>query len=203
MNFLAHLFLAPQTKESHIGSLLADFIRIGNGHLCDHFSSGIANAVILHRKIDVFTDSHPDVGAAVHLLFNKYRHYSRIVVDIYFDHFLTVNWSRFNVIPVNEFIDSVHQSFTTLPSDLPENFCLFTKRLKNFEILAAYGPIEDLKEVFNRTEMRIKSKPGIDKAWVDLLENYGEFNRLFNSFFPQIMKCFYIANDKFQMWSGL
>jgi acyl carrier protein phosphodiesterase len=188
MNFLAHLFLAPQTKESHIGSLLADFIRIGNGHLHNHFSHGIANAVIMHRKIDVFTDSHPDVGAAVHLLFDKYRHYSRIVVDIYFDHFLTINWSRFSTTPMNEFIDSVHQSFTSLPSDLPEKFCSFTKRMITFEILAAYGPIEDLKEVFNRTEMRIKSKPGIDKAWVDLLDYYVEFERLFNSFFPQLIE---------------
>jgi acyl carrier protein phosphodiesterase len=188
MNFLAHLFLAPQTKESHIGSLLADFIRIGNDNLHHHFSPEITNAVIMHRKIDVFTDSHPDVGTAVHLLFDKYRHYSRIVVDIYFDHFLTINWQRFSTTPMNEFIDSVHQSFTTLPSGLPEKFCLFTERLKTYEILAAYGPIEDLKEVFNRTEMRIKSKPGINHAWVDMLDNYAEFDRLFNSFFPHVIE---------------
>jgi acyl carrier protein phosphodiesterase len=194
MNFLAHLFLTPQTKESHIGSLLADFTRIGNGHLHNHFSPGIAKAVIMHRKIDVFTDSHPDVGAAVNLLFNKYRHYSRIVVDIYFDHFLTINWSRFSTTPMDEFIDSVHQSFATLPSDLPEKFCLFTRRLRTFEILAAYGPIEDLKEVFNRTEMRIKSKPGIDKAWVEMLDNYVEFDRLFKSFFPQLLEYLDVAN---------
>jgi acyl carrier protein phosphodiesterase len=187
MNFLAHLFLAPQTKESHIGSLLADFTRIGNGNLQDHFSYGITNAVIMHRKIDIFTDSHPDVGAAVHLLFGKYRHYSRIVVDIYFDHFLTINWSQFSNVAMNVFIESVYQSFVKLPSNLPEKFCLFTKRLSTFEILSAYGSIEDLKEVFNRTEMRIKSKPGIDNAWVDLIANYSEFDRLFNSFFPAVM----------------
>jgi acyl carrier protein phosphodiesterase len=190
MNFLAHLFLAPQTKESHIGSLLADFSRIGNNQLHYHFSPGITDAVILHRKIDVFTDAHPDVAAAVHLLFSKYRHYSRIAVDIYFDHFLSKNWSRFSSIPFGKFIDSVHQSFSIMPSGLPENFCLFTKRLRTFEILEAYGSIEDLKEVFSRTEMRIKSKPGIDRAWVEMVANYSEFNRLFNSFFPQIIDTF-------------
>ena len=141
----------------------------------------------MHRKIDIFTDSHPDTSAAVHLLFKKYRHYSRIAVDIIFDHFLTKNWCKFSNVPIEIFIESVHSSFVSMPSGLPDNFYLFTQRLRTYEILSAYGTIVDLKEVFKRIEMRIKGKSGIDKAWEDLIINYDEFNRLFLSFFPQLI----------------
>ncbi len=38
--------------------------------------------------------------------------------------------------------------------------------------------------------MRIKSKPGIDKSWEDLVSNYDEFEKLFLSFSPQDINYF-------------
>lgn len=48
MNFLAHVFLARQDDEAMLGALLGDFV-------------GSAD---LHRKIDSYTDRHPEVVAA-------------------------------------------------------------------------------------------------------------------------------------------
>lgn len=187
MNYLAHLFLSSQTTESHIGSLLADFIHIGNNQLSKFYSTGIVNAIIDHRKVDVFTDTHADTSSAVHLIFSKYRHYSRILIDIFFDHFLTIHWDKYADIQIKEFVNSVYLSFTSLPSGLPEKFYIFSERMRAHNILLAYGKIEDLKEVLKRTESKIKNKPGIDTAWEDLICYYDKFDQLFQSFFPQVI----------------
>ena len=62
MNFLAHLQLAAHTRSSLTGNLLGDFIKGPlPTTLAPHFDEGIW----LHRKIDAFTDSHPEHKGAV------------------------------------------------------------------------------------------------------------------------------------------
>ena len=55
MNYLAHLYLAEDTPESIIGNLLGDFVK---GSAINDYSEGIKAGIKLHRKIDLFTDSH-------------------------------------------------------------------------------------------------------------------------------------------------
>ncbi|MGZ7081297.1 MAG: ACP phosphodiesterase, partial [Thermoanaerobaculia bacterium] len=58
MNYLAHLFLAGDSAESMIGNLAGDFVK---GVLHDRFPPAITAGIVMHRKIDAFTDSHPQV----------------------------------------------------------------------------------------------------------------------------------------------
>lgn len=51
MNYLAHLYLAPDDDESLLGNLMGDFVK---GPLDGRFSPGIAAGIRLHRHIDSF-----------------------------------------------------------------------------------------------------------------------------------------------------
>ena len=56
MNYLAHLYLAEQTSEGLLGSLLGDFVK---GRLESRFPEAVRRGIVLHRAIDTFTDAHP------------------------------------------------------------------------------------------------------------------------------------------------
>ena len=56
MNFLAHLYLSGDDEEQIVGNFIADHVK---GKAIESYSDGIRAGIMLHREIDVFTDSHP------------------------------------------------------------------------------------------------------------------------------------------------
>jgi len=193
MNFLAHLLLGGQDQSQIIGSLLADFTRVPTKKLHDRFGSEIAESIFLHRKIDCFTDSHPETSAACHLLFPTYRHYSRVIIDIAFDHYLSVNWNRYADIKLDTFIDNVYYILSSLPSIVPENFSYFANRMVQNDILRCYSDFENLKSILIRVESYAKYGKGISDAWKELKIYYDEIEASFLKFFPSLLQ--YISRE--------
>jgi acyl carrier protein phosphodiesterase len=85
VNHLAHALLAGPNDDVLLGSLLGDFWR---GAPDPGWPEGVRAGVVLHRKIDVYTDSHPLVAAARSHFGTPWRRYAGILIDIYFDHVL-------------------------------------------------------------------------------------------------------------------
>ncbi len=97
MNFLAHIYLSGNDTDLIIGNFIADGIK---GKKYKKFSPGIQKGILLHREIDTFTDAHPIVRQSTKRLHKNYGHYSGIIVDILYDHFLAKNWSRYSDVPL-------------------------------------------------------------------------------------------------------
>ncbi|MEX0290603.1 MAG: DUF479 domain-containing protein, partial [Flavobacteriaceae bacterium] len=93
MNFLAHIYLSFGDDEITIGNFIADSIR---GKKYKHLPERVQKGVILHRAIDTFTDAHPTVRQSSKRLHENYSHYSRVIVDIFYDHFLAKNWKNYS-----------------------------------------------------------------------------------------------------------
>lgn len=55
MNYFAHLYLADNSPGSQIGSLLGDFVK---GTLDNAYDEEITRGILIHRRIDSFSDSH-------------------------------------------------------------------------------------------------------------------------------------------------
>ena len=106
MNYLSHLFLAEDTEESKIGNLLGDFVK---GRLNDDFSPEIINGIKTHRKIDLFTDSHETVRQTKKLISPERRKYSGVLIDIFFDHFLTLQWQIYSDKDFDLFIEDTYK----------------------------------------------------------------------------------------------
>src|SRR2546425_4296517 len=104
VNYLAHLFLAHDSAESLIGNLAGDFVK---GALRDQFTPGIREGIRQHRRIDAFTDTHPSVAAFRRVLIPEHGHYSRVISDVFFDHFLATNWSRYSSESLQSFVERV------------------------------------------------------------------------------------------------
>jgi len=105
MNFLAHIYLSGDNKDITIGNFIADGIR-GNDY--KKLPKDIQTGILLHRRIDTFTDAHKIVRQSTKRLHKNYSHYSGVIVDILYDHFLAKNWKKYSDIPLATYVDDFY-----------------------------------------------------------------------------------------------
>ncbi len=185
MNFLAHLYLAPQKEEIILGNFIADAVK---GKVFDTYSEGIQKGILFHREIDKFTDAHPIFKSSSERLYPKYKRYSGVIVDIYYDHFLAKNWDEYHTKDLKDFVAEAYQLLINNFKLLPPR----SKRLLPFMItqnwLANYGNLKDLKRVFKGMSRRTTNNSRMEESIDDLKEHYLAFEQDFQQFFPDIVK---------------
>lgn len=185
MNFLAHIFLSGQNEDLIIGNFIADSVK-GKKYL--NFPSGIQKGIILHRSIDYFTDTHPVVRQSTSRLFKNYSHYSAVIVDIYYDHFLASNWSNYSETPLEIYIADFYLLLEKNFSILPEPIQRFFPVMVEENWLLSYASIEGIQKILYQMNIRTRGKSKMDKAVKDLQDNYKDFEGDFNTFFPDLQK---------------
>lgn len=184
MNFLAHIYLSGNDEDIIIGNFIADGIK-GKRYL--KFPPGIAKGILLHREIDTFTDSNPTVHLSTAKLHKNYGHYSGVIVDILYDHFLAKNWHKYHPQPLDEFV----QDFYAL---LRKNFDRLTPRIQKMmpflisqNWLLSYATVEGIGKILAQMNVRTKGAGQMDQAVNELQEHYGEFEAEFTSFFDELI----------------
>ena len=185
MNFLAHIYLSGDNELVTLGNFIADDIK---GSKYKRFPIDIQKGIILHRAIDTFTDSHPIVKQSTKRLHHKYSHYSGVIVDILYDHFLARNWSRYCDQPLADYVAEFY-------SFLQHNFDLLTPRIQNMtpymikdNWLLSYAELEGIRTVLYNMNRRTKNRSGMDRAVDDLKMFYTEFETEFTLFFDELKK---------------
>ncbi len=184
MNFLAHIYLSFGDPEITVGNFIADSIR---GNKFKHLPPRVQKGIELHRQIDTYTDSHPIPKISSKRLHGNYSHYSRVIVDIFYDHFLAKNWSVYSDIPldmfVNNFYDLLEDNYPVLPDGV--------KRMMPYMItdnwIYNYSKMEGIAKVLNGMNRRTQNKSKMNFAIVDLEENYADFEKEFTRFFEELI----------------
>ena len=93
MNYLAHFHLSNNNESLIIGNYIADDVK-GKAYL--NYSSEIQQGILLHRKIDDFTDNHPVVENSKHLIRHNQNKFTPVVMDVFYDYFLANNWDTYS-----------------------------------------------------------------------------------------------------------
>lgn len=183
MNFLAHIYLSFGDNEITIGNFIADSIR---GNKFKHLPMRVQQGIILHRHIDSFTDAHPTVRKSTKRLHKNYGHYSGIIVDIFYDHYLAKNWSAYSNTPLDVFVDD----FYDLLEDHYEILPVGVQRMMPYMIsdnwIFNYSKMEGIGKVLNGMNRRTKNKSKMNFAILDLEEHYDKFEKEFTSFFEEL-----------------
>ena len=183
MNFLAHIFLSNNNDSITIGNFLPDGIR---GKHYKKYPIDIQKGILLHRQIDTFTDAHPTVRKSTKRLHENYSHYSGVIVDILYDHFLAKNWTQYSNIPLPEYIESFYglleDNFETLPVRIQK----MMPHMIADNWLLSYAKIEGIQNVLNGMNRRTQNKSGMHTATLELKEFYTEFEEEFTSFFEEL-----------------
>ncbi len=185
MNFLAHLYLSPEDEHITLGNFIADAVK---GKDFDKYNDKIKEGILLHRAIDKYTDQHPVFRRSSQRLNGKYKKYSVVIIDIYYDHFLARNWEDYSKTDLVDFVSRAYKILT-------KNYFLLPKKIKRilpFMIaqnwLVGYANFVDLQRVFNGMARRTAFDSGMENAISDLKNNYTIFENDFREFFPELIE---------------
>src|ERR1700722_4398439 len=116
MNWLAHLLLSGPSSAARIGGILPDFAKPPElKSLAPEFQQGIR----LHYQIDAFTDTHDIFKRSVRRIAPTARRFGGVIVDVFYDHFLSVSWKSYSEQSLEDFVEDVYVSFEVHRNDIP------------------------------------------------------------------------------------
>ncbi|MDT0644265.1 acyl carrier protein phosphodiesterase [Zunongwangia sp. F363] len=184
MNFLAHIYLSGNNEQVKIGNFIADSVK-GNSYLS--YPGLVQKGIILHRAIDFYTDTHPVVKKSTHRLFKKYSHYSTVIVDILYDHFLAANWEVYSDIPLDIYVDAFYGLLNKNLDLLPEKVQAFLPFMIRDNWLLNYSSIEGIEKILYQMNVRTKGKSNMQQAVKELQEYYSDFGKEFKLFFKDLI----------------
>ncbi|MEO9893837.1 acyl carrier protein phosphodiesterase [Aurantibacter sp.] len=183
MNFLAHIYLSFGDDEISIGNFIADSIR---GNKYKHLPERIQKGIMLHRKIDSYTDSHVIPKISSKRLHKNYSHYSMVIVDIFYDHFLAKNWVKYSDEPLEVFVDRFYDLLEDNFEILPHGVQHMMPYMITDNWLYNYSKMEGIGRVLNGVNRRTKNKSKMNFAILDLEEHYEDFEKEFTDFFEEL-----------------
>ena len=163
---------------------MGDFIK---GSQLDEFPEKIRKGILLHRKIDTFTDSHPVVMQSKIRLRPKYRHYAPVIVDMYYDHFLARDWSNYSSQGLKDFTTAFYKMAWDNAALLPSRVLNLLKHMSSTDWLFHYKEIEGLSRALTGMARRTSFDSGMENATQDLVKDYDLYLEEFNQFFPELI----------------
>lgn len=183
MNFLAHIYLSGDNKNIAIGNFIADSIR---GSKYKSLPLEFQKGILLHRAIDFYTDAHPIFRKSTKRLHKHYSHYSGVIIDIFYDHFLAKNWNSYSNVELEPYAIYFYKSLEDHYQILPQKVKNLMPYLIADNWLYSYRSIEGIQHVLNGMNKRTKYKSNMNMATKQLLDYYSEFESEFTEFFEDV-----------------
>jgi acyl carrier protein phosphodiesterase len=190
MNFLAHISLSGDNPKIMVGNFIGDFVKGRN--MLEQFEPEIARGIALHRAIDEFTDNHPIVTISKNRLRPTYRHYSAVIVDMFYDHLLAKNWERYYKEFLPDFAERSYRILEGFHTILPEGVKYMLPYMTKGNWLVNYARLEGIERALSGMARRSKYESKMELAVEDLKKNYDEFTQEFSIFYPELQK---FSND--------
>ncbi|MBL0104451.1 MAG: DUF479 domain-containing protein [Bacteroidetes bacterium] len=184
MNFLAHIYLSGSDKELMIGNFIADFVK---GKQKDSYPDGIRKGIELHRAIDDFTDHHPMTGESKARLRPLYRKYSGVIVDLYYDHFLAANFTRYSDLTLVEYSAQTYRYISEYESILPDGVKFFLPYMVEKNWLLNYATVAGIGRALSGLSTRVSFENKMNESVRELEQYYELFENEFTRFFPELV----------------
>jgi acyl carrier protein phosphodiesterase len=185
VNYLAHLFLADPTPESMLGNVLADFVK-GKAHLA--LPPAVQEGVLLHRQVDKFTDNHPVTHRSIGRVRERWGWFSGILIDVFYDHFLALDWERYSSQPLRAFIDNAYGVLLAHQPLMPEHMQELVQRMVRDDRLMSYTGFDGIAVTLKRISRLIRRREvHLELAIEDLQRHHDALRADFHDFFPELV----------------
>lgn len=162
---------------------MGDFVK---GNQYQNYEPDVAKGVLLHREIDRFTDSHEVVNQSKKRLSDKYRHYSGVIVDMFYDHFLAKNFNEFHSEDLRIFSESHFKRLVAFQDQMPVRAQHMLPYMVSNNWLMAYAELKGIHRALSGLSRRTKFDSKMDESIQDLTRHYSLFEEEFRLFFPDI-----------------
>jgi acyl carrier protein phosphodiesterase len=185
MNFLAHAFLARDSIDLLLGSLMGDFVK---GPLTDRYAPAITRGLVLHRGVDTYTDAHVLVARSRARISPPRRRYAGIMVDLFYDHFLARHWDDYATVPLPEFTASVYSTLLERRDLLPERLQNIASNMARTDWLGSYRDTTNVGIALDRIGTRLTRGNALLDSVEELVANYDGLEEDFRAFFPEVVR---------------
>lgn len=184
MNYLAHFYLSgTENKALTLGNFLGDFVK---GKKYMEYPPNIRKGILFHRAVDSYTDDHPLVLQSKKRLFARYRHYSAVLVDLYYDHLLAANFPDFSQQPLPDFARDIYALLSVQKQWLPEKARFMLPYMTRDNWLVNYASLQGIGRACTGIAHRTKFASGLERGPQDLQLHYNAFEEEFRLFFTDI-----------------
>ena len=187
MNYLAHLYLCDGTPEALLGSILGDFRK---GLDLATLPPATVAAIHQHQAIDCFTDRHPLVRAAKQHLAPERRRYAGILLDVFYDYYLSQHWSSYSNRPLQQFIRDFYDILLNHQPLLPDRLRQAVPAMITQDWLGSYGTVPGVALTLTRISRRLKRANSIADGILDLQTQGAALEDSFHRFFPILVQSF-------------
>lgn len=184
MNFLAHIYLSEKDEGLTIGNFIADSIK---GRKYTSYPESIQRGILLHRAIDSFTDTHPIVRQSTKRLHKHHGHYSGVIVDMFYDHFLAKNWDQYCKESLESYVDAFYEMIKSNYELLPSRIQRMIPHMVSNNWLVTYRSMDGIANILWQMNQRTKGKAHMDTAILDLEKHYEAFEEEFTAFFKELI----------------
>lgn len=184
MNFLAHAYLSFGNPGYLTGNFLGDFVR--NKDLVD-LPAEVAQGVMLHRQIDVYTDSHPLILDGNRRLYPGHGKYAGVLMDIYCDYFLSLSWKKFSDCSMRVYINKAYNVYKEYAGYMPRNIQSRMESMVEADWLWQYQYYHGLEKTFFHLKRRVSKPEWIEGAMLSLRKEETLLQGLFDEFFPDLV----------------
>lgn len=183
MNYLAHIYLSGNNDFIKIGNFMADTIR---GNQYENYPLLIQKGIILHRAIDTFTDAHPVFRQSTKRLHANYHHYSGVIIDIFYDHFLAKNWNLYSDENLEDYVRNFYNSLLDNRAILSTKAQEMLPYMIEHNWLVSYKSLDGIERILTQMDKRIKNDSKMQLSVVELKVFYAAFEMEFTQFFEEL-----------------
>lgn len=184
MNFLGHLYLTRSADAAlQAGNFVADSVK---GDPYRRLPTRMADGVMLHRAIDTYTDSHPEVERMVAMLHTQVGRVAPVAVDMVMDHILSRDWQQWHPSPISSFAAERYALLSEFEPHFPERVRLFFGHMVQHDWLSAYGREEGLRRSLQGVGQRLSFPSDLALAADCYLDHSTEMDACFGQFISDV-----------------
>lgn len=176
-----------------LGNFIADHVK-GSDVL--KYSLITRKGITMHRAIDTYTDQHPVVKQSISRLRADFHKYAGVVVDMYYDHYLSANWDDYCQTDLQTFTETRYTILNTFQPVLPMRSARLLYYMEKQNWLLSYGNLDGMQQAFNGMSRRTTFVSNMEHAIVNLEAGYTEFGNEFKQFFPDLQL---FVKDNFEL----
>lgn len=182
MNYLAHFHLSHGDDALILGALLGDFVK---GPLKGERDKRVEQGILLHRKIDAFTDSHLALRATHQLFDSRYRRFAGIMTDVVFDYFLNRHWQQFHHQSLEQFCQQIYHLLSA-SDQLTPAAQKQANNLSHYSVLENYQHWQTVEAALESIGRRIKGDNPLASASEEMQKHYAQLEKQFLEFYPEL-----------------
>ena len=187
MNYLGHAFLSFGDGDILTGNMIGDHVK---GKLAlDQYPEGIKKGLMLHRKIDGYTDTHPGTQRAKLLFREDYGLYAGAIMDTLFDHYRAGDPKFFkSQEALLAFTATVYAQLEERKAFFPAGFAAYFPHMQEHNWLYNYRSLKGMERSLNGLVHRAAHMAPAQKAYEIFVSNYYMLNQCYYELIDDVIR---------------